>query len=382
LNVFKSLLRGFGVFALSVFIFGYVEALMTNNDMPFIAIVGGIWQLKPDDAEVARKTGLEIGAGLAKAGMGLVVYFSNDASLEPHVVSGYVKALARDSRAGSIRVRFAESQRSEVRFAEQETHPELFEVRLFPGEDWEAPFYRSLVNAEGVDAVLLMAGATSTLIAGQIALARPLPVLAIDKFDGSAKRIRTELARGAEDYPSSTTDSIERQVDWLKKKCLERAKQRDEARRKEMVYSKVTSQRNKTIWAASAFIALLLAIFFGMARAPSPEIYSFVIFAGLIAGGATGALIRSIIWGAKDTAPLTSLLLGGVAGFVVGVAYLIPQLVGAPGIFDSSTETVGATDKIRFMSAVLVALSAGVGFDTVFTRLKNQAEQQPVSPPS
>jgi hypothetical protein len=53
--------------------------------------------------------------------------------------------------------------------------------------------------------VLLMAGATSTLIAGQIALTRPLPVLAIDKFDGSAGVIRTELTRVSEDYPSSTT---------------------------------------------------------------------------------------------------------------------------------------------------------------------------------
>jgi hypothetical protein len=40
---------------------------------------------------------------------------------------------------------------------------------------------------------------------------------------------------------------------------------------------------------------------------------------------------------------------------------------------------VQATDKIQFASAILVALSAGVGFDTVFTRLKKQAEVQPIS---
>jgi hypothetical protein len=38
-----------------------------------------------------------------------------------------------------------------------------------------------------------MAGMTSTLIAGQIALARPLPVLAIAKFDGSAGASRPEI---------------------------------------------------------------------------------------------------------------------------------------------------------------------------------------------
>ena len=105
------------------------------------------------------------------------------------------------------------------------------------------------------------------------------------------------------------------------------------------------------------------------------------MFAGLIAAGATGALIRSVIWGAEETAPITSLLLGGVAGFVVGMAYLVPQWVGAPGVLAPSATVVEATDKIQFVSAVLVAISAGVGFDTVFTRLKKQAEDQPISAP-
>jgi hypothetical protein len=354
---------------------------MPHSSMPFVAIIGGIWQLTTAEADDARKTAQEIGAALATAGMGLVVYFSDDASLEPHVVSGYVKALPQGVGARSIRVRFAESQKNQVKFAEQTTRGELFDPNLFPGQDWEAPFYRSLVNAEGVDAVLLMAGATSTLIAGQIALARPLPVLAIDKFNGSAGVIRTELARGTEDYPSSTTHTITQSVTWLRNKCLEREKQREEARQREISYTKVTSQRKKTIWAACAFIALLVAVFFGVARPPSPGGYSFLMFAGLIAAGSTGALIRSVIWGAEETAPITSLLLGGVAGFVVGMAYLIPQWVGAPGVLATKATVVEATDKIQFVSAVLVAISAGVGFDTVFTRLKKQAEDQPISAP-
>jgi hypothetical protein len=103
------------------------------------------------------------------------------------------------------------------------------------------------------------------------------------------------------------------------------------------------------------------------------------MFAGLIAAGTTGALIRSVIWGVEETAPITSLLLGGVAGFVVGMAYLVPQWVGAPGVLAPSATEVTANDKIQFVSAILVAISAGVGFDTVFTRLKKQAEDQPIS---
>lgn len=95
-----------------------------------------------------------------------------------------------------------------------------------------------------------------------------------------------------------------------------------------------------------------------------------------------GALIRSVIWGAEETAPLTSLILGGVAGFVAGLAYLVPQYVGKYGVLDPAATKVEATDKIQFVSAVLVAISAGVGFDTVFTRLKKQAEDQPVNAPA
>jgi hypothetical protein len=350
--------------------------------MPYVAIIGGFYNLKNTPAIVddAKQTANEIGAALADAGMGLVVYFSDDDSLEPHVVAGYVKALPAGAGAGSIRVRFAESQKNLVKFPEQATRNDVFERNLFAGHDWEAPFYRSLVDSEGVDAVLLMAGGRSTLIAGQIALARPLPVLAVDKFDGSATVIRTELATGNKDYPSTSTHSITEMVAWLKKKCAERAKQQALTHKRESHYLRITSQRVKSYWAGGAFIALLIAIFFGVAQTPQPGLYPFLTFAGLIAAGATGALVRSVIWGIEETAPGTSLLLGGVAGFVVGLAYLIPQWVGAPGVLAPDTIQVEATDKIQFVSAALVALSAGVGFDTVFTRLKKQAEEQPIGP--
>jgi hypothetical protein len=280
-------------------------------------------------------------------------------------------------------VRFAESQKNEVRFVEQDTRDDLFKRNLFAGKDWEAPFYRSLVDAEGVDAVLLMAGDRSTLIAGQIALARPLPVLAVDKFDGAAGIIRTELATGSKDYPSSTTHSTTELVAWLKDKCVARAKQQTEARARERKYLRVASQREKTYWAAGVFCALLVTFFLALGQAPNPALYPFLTFLGLIAGGATGAFIRSVFWGSEETAPTTSLLLGGVAGFVVGMAYLVPQWVGAPGVLTPSATVVQATDKIQFVSAVLVAISAGVGFDTIFTRLKRQAEDLArIYPPS
>jgi hypothetical protein len=313
--------------------------------------------------------------------MGLVVYFSDGLSLEPHVVTGYVNALPKGAGSGSIRVRYAQSQRDSIKFAEQSARKDVFEPRLFPGDDWEAPFYRSLAAADGVDAVLLMAGGRSALIAGQIALARRLPVLAVDQFDGSAGAIRKELATNADDYPSSSTHTIVEMVTWLQKQCEGQAKARAEARLRASRYAKVSSQQAKTLWTTGSFLVLLVLCFFGLGRPPKPDLFAALTMAGLIAAGATGALVRSLIWGSEKTPPATSLLLGAIAGFVAGLAYLVPQYVGKYGVLDPNATKVEATDKIQFISAVLVAISSGVGFDTIFSRLRKQAEDQSISPP-
>lgn len=91
---------------------------MASNARSFVGIIGGFWGLKgdPDVYGRAQTMAKEIGAALASAGFGLVVYFSNDDSLEPYVVTGYVNTLPTATAAGLIRVRYAQSQRSTVRF--------------------------------------------------------------------------------------------------------------------------------------------------------------------------------------------------------------------------------------------------------------------------
>jgi len=352
-----------------------------NDKIPYVAIIGGFWELQtidPTKADEAKKYGEAIGAELAKAGVGLVVYFSNDESLEPHVVAGYVAKVPQGNNKKLIRVRFAESQRNSVNFAEESTRGDLFDRKIV-GKDWEAPFYRSLVYSDEVDGVLLMAGARSTGIAGQVALAGPLPILAIDKYDGAAGAMWSELTTRYNDYPSSDTHSISDMAAWLKAKCAERAEQKKIFLQREASYLEFFSQKQKASWAAGSFVALLFTVYFGLSRNTPADIYPFLVFVGLIAAGATGALIRSVIWKAEATAPTASLVLGGVAGFVVGIAYLVPQFVGAPGVLEPTATVVQATDKIQFISALLVSISAGVGFDTVFSRLKKQAENHSIS---
>jgi hypothetical protein len=354
--------------------------VMDNARMPLVAVIGGFWQAGTAQATDAKNAARQIGAELAKNGFGLVVYFSDEESLEPHVVTGYVPALPPG--AGKVRVRYPESQRGKVKFKEEASRPEIFEHRLFPGTDWEAPFYRSLAEQEGVDAVLLMAGSTSTLIAGQIAVARRLPILAVDEFGGSAAKIWNQLAQiEPEKHQSWGTSSPAKLVQRLKEECVALEVQHREARRREALLTQMTARRRQGLYAAGAFICLLAVLFFGIAHTPSTAAYPYLMFIGLIAAGATGGLVRAVISASGENDPNTSLLLGGIAGFIVGVAYLIPQWVGAPGVLEAHAAGVSATDKIQFASAVLVAISAGVGFDTVFNRLQKRAEDVSVTPP-
>lgn len=346
--------------------------------MPFVAVVGGFRKLSPAARQAAANRARELGAALASAGFGLVVYLSDPEFVETYVVRGYVAAPGTRA-AGSIRVRYPESQRGQVRFAEQATHGDVFDQAIYAGQDWEEPFYRSIAEAEGVDAVLLMAGGKSTLIAGYIAVARRLPVLAIDEFDGSARVIWAKLTSTSAGYPSSTSQPPGQLVAWLRERCAAYAEQRTEARRKDIVYRRVTSESHRAAWAGGAFMLLLALLYFGVAQPPPPAVYGYLMFTALVVAGATGALVRAVRWTARETAATTSLLLGAVAGLVVGLAYLIPQFVGAPGVLEVAPASVGATDKIQFISAMLVAFTAGIGFDTVFDRLRREAHQVPVT---
>lgn len=354
---------------------------MADKNRPFIAIIGGFYHMT-EAQEIARaqKLARKIGAELAAAGMGLVVYNSDLNSLEPHVVKGFVQATPKGSGKGSIRVRFFESQRYTLGFPEQDTRDELFQVDYFPDENWETPFYRSLAEADGVDAVLLMAGGKSTYIAGQIAIARPLPVLAIDEFDGSAKEIRRGLALITKGYPSTRTHKLPDMAIWLKEQCDTRAEELARIHKDRENYLSILSQRTKAVWTGSTFLLLLIIFLLGVGQTPQAETYPALTFIGLVLAGSTGALVRSYYWGTEDTAPYTSLLLGGIAGLVVGLAYLIPQWIGAPGLLAPEASQVTATDKVQFISAVLVALPAGIGFDTIFNRLREQAKDQSISP--
>jgi hypothetical protein len=349
----------------------------------YIAIIGGFAELPqqlPTSSDAAKQYAFEIGQQLARRGLGLLVYSSDENSLERHVVSGYVAAHVPITLQHHVRVRFASDQREIVNFPEEVDHPTLFDRKIF-GKDWEAPFYRSLVQRDEIDGVLLIVGAKTTSIAGNICIANSTPLLAVDKFGGASAEIRSELATLSPDYPSAATHTPEQLVGWLDDQCRKQRKSETEKRRLEEDFARSTSARYGASVMLVAFLFLLATLFYGFSASLPPNLFSIVVFSGLIAAGGTGATARSSFSRARTATPEVSGLLGAVSGFLVGLAYLIPQWIGAPAVISPETTEVQATDRIQFVSAILVAFSAGVGFDTVLDRFRAEAAKHAIGPP-
>lgn len=353
---------------------------MANEPRPRVAVVGGFYDLDDDPklGKEARDYAEALGRSLAETGFGLVVYFSNDKSLEPHVVRGFVAALPPTESTPCIDVRYSEAQSGQVRFDEQDTRPELFHEDPFPGTNWEAPFYRSLAARDSVQAALLMAGGSSTLNAGQVAVGRGLPLLAIDKYRGSAKTLRTELATRIDKYPSSQNSTVSQLVAWLRNEHLKEAERLRIGRDREREVSRIMSQRRGSAWFFVALVALLVMLCLGLLGVDTPRWFLVTMVGALVSAGATGALVRGLTTTTMTLEPRLASMLGVAAGVMVGVAYLIPQLIGAPQLLEPNASAVRATDKIQFLSVALVAFTAGIGFDVIFRRMRQEAENVPV----
>lgn len=351
-----------------------------DNRKPRVAIIGGFYKLDeedPSEGQKARQFAVELGRELAEQGFNLVVYYSDEKSLETHVIKGFVPNVSASEPKTRIDVRYSEGQRGRVKFEEQkETNSKnLFKENLFPGANWEAPFYRSLAERDQVDAVLLVAGGASTLNAGHIAIGRGLPLLAIDRFPGSAQILRSELATRDGDYPSAELLSFRDLISWLKEQeANEYARIAMEQGLVER-YNRLTSQKRTSRWMAVSLFLLISLLAVGFIVELSPDAFIPLMFATLCAAGATGAILRGLVASTQLTIePKTACLLGIAAGFIVGIAYLVPQFIGAPQLIEPGASTIRSADRILLLSVSLIALIAGIGLDSVFKRVIQEAD--------
>jgi hypothetical protein len=330
---------------------------------PLVAIVGDTNPTRTfnpplKDPAMARKAAEELGAELARRGARLLVY--GGPFVEADVVRGFVSA--NPAADHSILMWYTIDQEPPA-FPEEKTHGRLFQRRGQRGAEWEIAFYRSIAKADGV---VLIGGANSTKIAGQVAIGSRMPILSLATFGGAAASVWDTLSAG-EDLP--TRDEIDLMGHpWTNSSAAECVK----------ALLAQHARRQSAQAAPRPILSFLAAILFFAALGIVPYVWGqnafsvwMLFLAPVLAGGAGGA-IRPLIDHGRGTALVApavfaTLVLGLIAGGVAGVLFVTAQLTADPELAVSGDLAKYAQRSIPF--AVAVGFGAGFTSDAVFGKL-------------
>ncbi|PTX94371.1 hypothetical protein [Opitutus sp. ER46] len=327
--------------------------------MKFISVIGSAEQDRAydpplRDASRARQTAAELGAMLAKRGYGLIVYAGN--FIERDAVRGYVAAGAKP---GSVRVQYSGTQAGAMGFPECAPHPEVFDPQVDNSPDWEMSFYSSLAEADGV---VLIGGGNATYIAGVVALANRVPVLALRAFGGSAEKIWSLLANGRGLAAKAEVQDMGRDADpkriehWVDSLATQ-------ARRRHACATETAGRR----WSMAAILLLLgwiLALPLGyqlLRDEKGAGWFIYLLFVAPALAGASGATMR-LLRPTDGVPQAKTIALGAAAGAISGVMYILSHLF---------TDASPSSFPVLAM-AVAFGFIAGFTFDAVFQKLERQ----------
>jgi hypothetical protein len=128
---------------------------------------------------------------LAESEHPILVFSSSTDFLEAYVVEGYVQS--GKAKEKSIIMLYPRNKDPKIHgdFAEQSTQPRLFDPRIDIHPRWEASYYQSLPDVEGL---LLLGGGHATLVMGLMALANKTPIVSLATFGGNAEEIWAMMA--------------------------------------------------------------------------------------------------------------------------------------------------------------------------------------------
>jgi hypothetical protein len=328
-----------------------------------IAIVGDVnpnrtFTPPMKDPAKAKRAAQELGTELAQRGAKLLVY--GGPFLEADVVRGFVAGKPAKDR--SIIMWYTKDQEPPP-FAEETSHPTLFERRSERGADWEIAFYRSITRADGV---ILIGGANATKISGQVAIGTRMPILSLAEFGGAAAEVWGTLSAG-EDLPNRDDINLMARpwADGLAAACVSALFAQHERRR-------------SFDGAPRPILSVLAALLFLSALAIVPWVWGrnafgvwMLFIAPLLAGGA-GAAIRPVVdrlRGSQGVAPavLATVVLGLIAGGIAGVLFVTAQLTADPQLAIATDLGQYARRSVPF--AVGVGFVAGLTADAVFGKL-------------
>lgn len=314
----------------------------------------------PVPVDETRAMAKALGAALARRGHGLLVY---DAQfIEADVVEGYVAANPKVEGKGRPIVVCQPQNGRLVRFKEEGGQPALFERRADKSDVWEVSFYRSLADSDGV---VLLGGANSTLIAGQVAIGARIPVLALERSGGAASTVWKTIAPGI-DLP--TVDEHARMAHDLSDEAVTGWVDALEVQRRR----RYAVESGPILWhAVYASVLLVLAMVAALGGLLIPGLPvsagKAMLFASTLLAGAAGAAIRMVFERRYGSGPLVppsiaiTVALGMMSGALAGMLYLVAQ---------PSSLTLEGDSGLRLVSIVaVVSTIGGLTAETVFRKL-------------
>ena len=341
---------------------------------PRAAIIGSIDESRSFDPPLhdpagARRACEEVGRELAVAGWDLAVYSAKPAFIEAAVVRGFVES--GEAPLGSIHVHAPIGKET---FTEHGTHPELFDLRPDASGDWEIAFYRSLLASDGI---FTLGGGQSTLVAGVVAAASGLPVVAAAGFGGKSRRVWERLSEAT---GQSESDLAEMARPWQADlatrlvQVLDRQRRDREAAAKAAKQSRRLEQRRMHLGLAMASSFVLLAVLgLVLAWSSSPSAGTSIAILALspMCAAVGGALAKTSLdvgraWG-------RAAVLGGLAGFSTGLLYIASQLIGAPDILQSNL--LAAVQRLLFF-VIPIGFIAGLTFESIYATLRRKDVSQ------
>ncbi|MFF5182132.1 hypothetical protein ACFY2Q_29345 [Micromonospora sp. NPDC000316] len=316
-----------------------------------------------NDIDLVPGTCEEIGRELARAGCDLLVFSSADDYIEKDVVRGYLAALRpQDEAAVVVKAPFDQVTRFEV----PPHHAHVLRIEPDPAAEWEMSYYRAVLEADGL---VVVGGGRAARIAGVLAVARRIPVVALACFGGSALSVWRYLDRYHNDASAEAIsrmaapwndDTAEYLVGSLMDQRsqaleIERAAQRNESR----------PRMARTINGVVAVIAIAVAaltviLVYGTGTTLTAVAY---LVGGSLLMAAAGALINDA---SADEPNLPWAVARGLgAGTLASMLY-----VGSQTLVNTDQMDAEAIRRLAWLLLPL-GLTAGYTVDNVFARLRD-----------
>jgi len=340
---------------------------------PLILIVGSADPSRNDydppltDPAGAQKAAEQLGAELARQGCRIVVYSADARYLEAAVVRGFVGASKKSARA-MIQVRFPHTAPESAKFPEANTHGPLFEPLQDRNGSWEAAFYASLRDADGV---LILGGARSAHAIGYMALGFRVPLVPVACFGGAGKAVWLAMRPGT-DLVTDADCQLMNPLAWtssaagpLVASLLTQRTLRDQRGAQAIVDRGRVAAMRQIVGGVAFLIAAIGLTVWGLIQ---PATHQTALFMALLfivgpVAGVGSALISSGWRFENERHSIATGGLGFTAGLVSSLLYLLAQF--------STASDPSMIKGLAMIVAMATGLLAGFAVDRV---LKQAAE--------